>query len=240
MIDLYYWTTPNGYKVLMALEELGLPYRLQPIDISAGEQFTPEFLALSPNNRIPAIVDHAYGPEAGLEAEVDADTDVYPDNPRQSLAIFESGAILLHLAEKTGRLLPANPHDRSAALQWLFWQVGGLGPMMGQHFHFVNNPAEKIPYAIERYRNETLRLLTVLNTRLDGRDYLAGEYSIADIATYPWVRVTAGLDIDLAEFPHIERWAKTIKGKPGTAAAYLVKAAAEKASENTPASSQAA
>jgi GST-like protein len=241
MIDLYYWTTPNGYKVLMALEELGLPYRLQPIDITRGEQFTPEFLAISPNNRIPAIVDHAYGPVVDLKAQVDdeagADFDVYLDNPQQSLAIFESGAILLHLAEKTGRLLPDNPHDRSTALQWLFWQVGGLGPMMGQLFHFTNNQDKKIPYAIERYRNETLRLLTVLNTHLDGRDYIAGEYSIADIATYPWVLVTEGLNIDLAEFPHVERWRNAIKGKPGTAAAYLVKARSEneteQADENT-------
>jgi GST-like protein len=240
MIDLYYWTTPNGYKVLMALEELGLPYRLQPIDISRGEQFMPEFLAISPNNRIPAIVDHAYGPVVDLAARADdkaddvvgADFDVYLDNPQQSLAIFESGAILLHLAEKTGRLLPDNPHDRSTALQWLFWQVGGLGPMMGQLFHFKHKQDEKTPYAIERYRNETLRLLTVLNTRLDGRDYIAGEYSIADIATYPWVLVTEGLDIDLAEFPHVERWRNAIKGKPGTAAAYLVKASSENKAEN--------
>ncbi len=217
MIDLYYWITPNGYKVLMALEELGLPYRLHPIDISAGEQFAPEFLAISPNNRIPAIVDHAAEPAADIAA-----TDA-------SLSVFESGAILLYLAEKTGRLLAENPHDRSAAIQWLFWQMGGLGPMLGQHFHFLNNPAEKIPYAIDRYRNESLRLLKVLDTRLTGRDYLAGEYSIADIASYPWVAVTPGLDIDLGQYPNVERWAQAIKGRPGTAAAYLVSTTAERA-----------
>jgi GST-like protein len=196
MIDLYYWTTPNGYKILMALEELGLPYRKHAIDIGKGEQFAPEFLAISPNNKIPAIVDHD-----------------------QSLPIFESGAILLHLAEKTGRLLPEDPLDRSTALQWLFWQMGGLGPMLGQYFHFANS-AENIPYAIDRYKNESLRLLGVLETQLNNRGFLAGEYSIADIASYPWVLAAAGLNIDLAEFPNTNRWLKSIRGRPTTVAAY--------------------
>lgn len=210
MIDLYYWNTPNGYKVLMALEELGLPFQRYPVDIGAGEQFAPEFLEISPNNRIPAIIDHA----------VDPDTVI--DGTDKSLPIFESGAILLHLAEKTGELLPDNASDRSAAIQWLFWQMGGLGPMLGQYFHFTNHPTEKIIYAVERYRTESLRLLTVLDTRLKDREYLAGEYSIADIACYPWILVTPGLDIDLAEFPKVERWMQSIKARPATSAAYQV------------------
>ena len=168
MIDLYYWTTPNGHKVTMFLEEAGLPYRIIPVNISAGDQFKPEFLAIAPNNRIPAIVDHdvAGGP----------------------VSLFESGAILLYLADKIGRFIPpaAQVQPRAEVLQWLFWQIGGLGPMAGQNHHFSQYAPEKIPYAINRYVNETNRLYGVLNKRLADRDFMAGSaYSIADMATYP-------------------------------------------------------
>lgn len=202
MIDFYFWTTPNGYKILIALEELGVPYRLHPIDIGKGEQFDPEFLKISPNNKIPAIVDQAA--EGG------------------PLAVFESGAILLHLAETTGRLLPESARDRSEALQWLFWQVGGLGPMLGQNFHFSLSAPEQIPYAIDRYRDETARLFGVMDSQLADREYLAGSYSIADIASYPWALAHPQLDIDIAKFPNVARWIRAIKKRPGTVAAYLV------------------
>ena len=200
MIDFYFWTTPNGYKILIALEELGLPYRLHPIDLGKGEQFDPEFLKISPNNKIPAIVDQS--------AE---------DGP---LAVFESGAILLHLAETTGRLLPESARDRSEALQWLFWQVGGLGPMLGQNFHFSLSAPEQIPYAIDRYRDETARLFEVMDRQLADRDYLAGNYSIADIASYPWALANPQLGINIAEFPNVARWIQAIKNRPATVAAY--------------------
>lgn len=202
MIDFYFWTTPNGYKILIALEELSVPYRLHPIDIGKGEQFDPEFLKISPNNKIPAIVDQTA--EGG------------------ALAVFESGAILLHLAEKTGRLLPKSSRDRSEALQWLFWQVGGLGPMLGQNFHFSLSAPEQITYAIDRYRDETTRLFGVMERQLGNREYLAGEYSIADIASYPWALAHPQLGIDVTDFPNVERWIGLIKKRPGTAAAYLV------------------
>ena len=169
MIDLYYWTTPNGHKVTMFLEEVGLPYKILPINIGKGEQFDPAFLAIAPNNRIPAIVDHA------------------PANGTGPISIFESGAILLYLAEKTGKFLANDLATRTETLQWLFWQMGGLGPMAGQNHHFSGYAPEKIPYAITRYVKETNRLYGVLDRRLADRRYLAGDYSIADMASYPWM-----------------------------------------------------
>ena len=194
MIDLYYWPTPNGWKITIMLEECGLPYTLIPVNIGAGDQFKPDFLKISPNNRMPAIVDHAAagGP----------------------LSIFESGAILIYLAEKTGRFLPVDIHGRFDALQWLFWQVGGLGPMAGQLGHFRNYSTEKIPYAITRYQNEYNRLLGVLDRRLADRSYLAGDYSIADMASWPWVRIYERLGETLDHFPHVERWHEAIAARP--------------------------
>ena len=169
MIDLHYWTTPNGHKVTMFLEESGQPYRIVPVNISKGDQFKPEFLAISPNNRIPAIVDHS------------------PKDGGKPISVFESGAILLYLAEKTGRFLPSELRRKIGVLQWLFWQMGGLGPMAGQNHHFSQYAPEKLPYAIDRYVKETNRLYGVLNKQLAGRAFVAGEYSIADMAAYPWV-----------------------------------------------------
>ena len=206
MIDLYYWTTPNGHKVTMFLEETGLPYRIHPINIGKGEQFAPEFLAIAPNNRIPAIVDQ--DPAGGGAA----------------LSLFESGAILLYLAEKTGKFIAADPRGRADTLQWLFWQMGGLGPMAGQNHHFRNYAPEKIPYAIDRYVNETNRLYGVLNKRLGDRAFVAGaDYSIADMASYPWILPDAqGQNLD--DFPHLARWHADIKARPATIRAYdLVK-----------------
>jgi GST-like protein len=196
MIEVWTWPTPNGHKVHIALEELGLPYRVIPINIGKGEQFRPEFLAITPNHRIPAIVD--------------------PDGPGgQMLRLFESGAILIYLAEKTGRLLPADPMARLAALQWLMFQMGGVGPMFGQYNHFATYAPEKIPYAIERYGNEVKRLHRVLEKRLAESAYLAGaEYSIADIATFPWIRNADRRGIDLAEFPGVKRWHDAIAARP--------------------------
>src|SRR3954447_17082087 len=169
MIDLHYWTTPNGHKITIFLEETGLPYRITPVNIGKGEQFNPEFLAISPNNRIPAIVDED------------------PKDGAAPISVFESGAILLYLAEKTGKFIPSDIRGRVEVLQWLFWQIGGLGPMAGQNHHFGTYAPEKIPYAIDRYRNETNRLYGVLNKRLADRPFLAGDYSIADMASYPWI-----------------------------------------------------
>ncbi|HYM28811.1 MAG TPA: glutathione binding-like protein [Steroidobacteraceae bacterium] len=202
MIDLYYWTTPNGHKITMFLEETGLPYRIVPVNIGTGAQFEPQFLAISPNNRIPAIVDRE------------------PPGGGAPLSVFESGAILLYLAEKTGRLLPAGLRGRMEALQWLFWQVAGLGPMAGQNHHFARYAPEKIPYAIERYVKETNRLYGVLNKRLAGRDFLAGEYSIADIACYPWTVSHEAQGQRLADFPRLQRWFEAIRDRPATRRAY--------------------
>ncbi len=202
MIDLYYWTTPNGHKVTMLLEEIGLEYRIHPINIGKGEQFAPDFLAIAPNNRIPAIVDHDPA-EAGAP-----------------IALFESGAILLYLADKAGALIASDLRGRMETLQWLFWQMGGLGPMAGQNHHFRNYAPEKIDYAIERYGNETHRLYGVLNRRLADRGFVAGEnYSIADIASYPWI-VPQAQGQDLSEFPHLARWHAAIKARPATSRAY--------------------
>lgn len=205
MIDLYYWTTPNGHKITIFLEETGLPYRITPVDIGKGEQFQPYFLSVSPNNRIPAIVD------------------TEPADGGAPVSVFESGAILLYLAEKTGRLLPADLRGRTEALQWLFWQMGGLGPMAGQTHHFRLYAPEPIPYAIERYTNETNRLYGVLDKRLADRPFLAGDdYSIADIASYPWVVPWERQGQSLDDFPHVKRWFETIAARPATARAYAL------------------
>lgn len=202
MIDLYYWTTPNGHKITMFLEETGLAYRIVPVDIGSGAQFEPAFLAISPNNRIPAIVDHA------------------PADGGAPLSVFESGAILLYLAEKSGRLLPQQLRGRVEVMQWLFWQMAGLGPMAGQNHHFSRYAPEKIAYAIERYVRETRRLYGVLDRRLADRPFIAGEYSIADIAAYPWVVPHEAQGQKLEDFPHLRRWFDTIRERPATVRAY--------------------
>lgn len=202
MIDLYYWTTPNGHKVTMFLEETQTPYRIVPINIGRGEQFGREFLQISPNNRIPAIVDHA---PAGGGAPV---------------PLFESCAILQYLAEKTGQLLGKDLRDRTEALQWLFWQAAGLGPMAGQNHHFTQYAPEKVPYAIERYVKETSRLYAVLDKRLADREFVAGGYSIADIASYPWIVPYQRQGQDLDNFPNLKRWFKAIESRPATVRAY--------------------
>lgn len=202
MIDLYYWTTPNGHKVTMFLEETGLAYKLLPINIGKGEQFDPAFLKIAPNNRIPAIVDHA--PEGGGEP----------------VSLFESGAILLYLADKAKRFIPQDMRGRADALQWLFWQMGGLGPMAGQNHHFSQYAPEKIPYAIDRYVKETNRLYGVMNKRLADREFLAGEYSIADMASYPWIVPHQRQGQNLDDFPHLKRWFEAIKARPATVRAY--------------------
>jgi GSH-dependent disulfide-bond oxidoreductase len=204
VIDLYLWATPNGHKITIALEELGLPYRTRPVNIGKGEQFEPAFLRISPNNRIPAIVDEA------------------PADGGGPLSIFESGAILTYLAEKAGRLLPSDVRGRFEVMQWLFWQVGGLGPMAGQNHHFVQYAPERIPYAVDRYVNETTRLYRVMNTRLADRPYLAGDYSIADIACYPWVVPYRKQRQNLDDFPNLKRWFATIGGRPAVERAYEV------------------
>jgi GST-like protein len=202
MIDLYYWTTPNGHKVTMFLEEAELPYRIIPVNIGKGEQFAPEFLKIAPNNRIPAIVDHA------------------PGDGGAPVSIFESGAILLYLADKTSRYLPGDLRGRNDALQWLFWQMGGLGPMAGQNHHFSTYAPEKLPYAIERYVKETSRLYAVLDHRLADREFLAGAYSIADIASYPWIVPYERQQQKLEDFPNLQRWFEAIKARPATVRAY--------------------
>jgi GSH-dependent disulfide-bond oxidoreductase len=204
MIDLYYWTTPNGHKITIFLEEAGLPYAIKPVNISAGEQFKPEFLAISPNNRIPAIVD--LDPAAG----------------KGPLSVFESGAILQYLAEKTGKFLAANLRDRTETMQWLFWQVGGLGPMAGQNSHFANYAPEKIPYAIDRYVKETERLYGVLDERLADREFIAGAYSIADMAAYPWIVPHERHGQNLNDFPNLKRWFETIQRRDAVQRAYEI------------------
>jgi len=195
VIDLYTWSTPNGRKVSIMLEECALPYRVHPINIGKGEQFTPEFLALNPNNRIPAIVD-SEGPDG------------------KPLPLFESGAILIYLAEKTGKLMPRDPRTRLICLQWLMFQMGGVGPMFGQAHHFIRNAKEQVPYAIKRYTEETRRLYGVLQKRLSEAEYLAEEYSIADIATFPWVARFEWHKVDLNDFPAVKRWFDRINARP--------------------------
>jgi GST-like protein len=195
LIDLYYWPTPNGHKASIMLEECGLPYRLRPVNILRGEQFRPAFLRINPNHKIPAIVDR--------------------DGPGgRPFSLFESGAILQYLAERSAMFLPGEPRDRYTVLQWLAFQIANVGPMFGQCGHFLGYAPRKIPYAIERYRNETLRLYGVMDRRLRRARYLAGEYSIADIATWPWVRVRWLHRIDLDEFPHVRRWYEAIEQRP--------------------------
>jgi GSH-dependent disulfide-bond oxidoreductase len=202
MIDLYYWTTPNGHKITMFLEEAKVPYSIFPVNIGRGDQFKPDFLAISPNNRIPAIVDRA------------------PKDGGAPISVFESGAILLYLAEKTGRFLSPDIRRRFTTLEWLFWQMGGLGPMAGQNHHFRNYAPEKIPYAIDRYVNETSRLYRVMDKRLADHEFLAGDYSIADMACYPWIVPHKAQGQNLDDVPHLKRWFEAIKARPATIAAY--------------------
>jgi len=202
MIELYYWTTPNGHKITMFLEEAGLDYTIHPVNIGTGDQFKPEFLRLAPNNRIPAIRDTA------------------PADGGEPIGIFESGAILHYLAEKTGQFLPKDLRGRTETMQWLFWQMGGLGPMLGQNHHFRTYAPEKLEYAITRYENETNRLYGVLNKRLADRAFMAGDYSIADMASYPWIVPYERQGQNLDDFPHLKRWFFEIKERPATIRAY--------------------
>jgi GSH-dependent disulfide-bond oxidoreductase len=202
VIDLYYWPTPNGHKITLFLEETGMPYTIIPVNIGIGEQFQPKFLAISPNNRMPAIVDHT------------------PMERGAPISVFESGAILLYLADKSERFIPQDLRGRVEVMQWLFWQVGGLGPMAGQNHHFARYAPEKIPYAIERYVKETNRLYGVLNKRLADREFIAGAYSIADMAAYPWIVPHEVQGQSLDDFPHLKRWFETIKSRPATLLAY--------------------
>src|SRR6516165_5698486 len=202
MIDVHYWTTPNGHKVTIFLEEAGLQYKLFPVNIGKGEQFKSNFLAVSPNNRIPAIVDHA------------------PADGGKPISIFESGAILLYLADKTGKFIARDVRGRTESIQWLFWQMGNLGPMAGQNNHFSNYAVEKLPYAIDRYRNEVNRLYGVLNWQLADRTFIAGDYSIADMASYPWVVPYERQGQKLEDFPNLKRWFEAIRARPAVVRAY--------------------
>jgi GSH-dependent disulfide-bond oxidoreductase len=202
VIDLYFWPTPNGLKLKLFMLETALPCRIVPVDIGKGEQFKPEFLQISPNNKIPAIVDHA------------------PADGGAPLALFESGAILLYLAEKSGQLIPADLRGRQEVVQWLFWQVAGLGPMAGQNGHFNVYAPEKVPYAIERYTKETNRLYGVLDKQLKDREFIAGEYSIADIACYPWIVPHRAHGQNLADFPNLQRWFEAISMRPAVIETY--------------------
>ncbi len=203
MIDFYYWPTPNGHKITLFLEEAGLDYTIKPVDIGKGDQFKPEYLAISPNNKMPAIVDHA------------------PADGGAPISMFESGAILLYLANKTGRFLLQDLRGRVQVNEWLFWQIGGLGPMTGQYGHFNVYAPEKIPYAIERYTKEAERLLGVLDRRLEGRAFIAGDdYTIADMAAYPWISPYDKAPIDLAPFAEVRRWHAAIAARPATQRAY--------------------
>ena len=203
MIDLYSWPTSNGRKLYIMLEELGLPYNSHPISITKGDQFTPEFTALNPNQKIPAMVDHD-GPGGG------------------PYTVFESGAMLIYLAEKTGKFLPGEARAKYDVLQWLMFQMGGVGPIFGQVHHFLRAAKEEVPYAIERYVSEMRRLYAVLNGRLDGRDYLVDEYSIADMAVYPWTARFEWQKVDLAEFPNVKKWFDAISARPAVEKAMAV------------------
>jgi GST-like protein len=207
MIDLYYWTTPNAHKITIFLEEANLPYKIVPVNISKGEQFRPEFLAISPNNRIPAIIDHK------------------PTDDGAPIWVFESGAILVYLAEKTGRFLPSGFRQRVAVLEWLFWQMAGLGPMAGQNHHFSQYTSQKIPYAVERCVKETNRLYGVLDRRLSqvGKApyrFIAEEYSIADMAIYPWIVPYERQGQNLDDFPYLKRWFEVMRERPAVQRAY--------------------
>src|ERR1017187_4674261 len=202
MIDLYYWPISNGHKITLFLEETAMPYTIFPVNIGTGEQFKPDFLAIAPNNRMPAIIDRS------------------PQDGGAPVSVFESGAILLYLAEKTGLCIPKDLRGKVAVTEWLFWQMGGLGPMAGQNHHFARYAPEKIPYAIDRYVKETNRLYGVLDRRLATREFLAGAYSIADMAAYPWVVPHETQGQNLSDFPHVKRWFETIKARPATIRAY--------------------
>lgn len=205
MIELHYWPTPNGHKITLFLEEADLPYGIRPVNIGADEQFRPEFLAIAPNNRMPAIVDPA------------------PDDGGATISVFESGAILMYLAEKTGRFLPADLRGRTTVIEWLFWQMAGLGPMTGQYGHFHVYAPEAIPYARDRYAREAKRLLGVLDRRLQGRAFIAGdEYTIADMACYPWISPYAKAPLDLEPYANLRRWQGSITARPATQRAYAV------------------
>lgn len=218
MIDLYFWTTPNGYKIPIFLEEAGVPYRLKPVNIGKGEQFDPQFLHYAPNNRIPAIVDHE------------------PADGGAPISIFESGAILQYLGRKTGQFYPADERARTEVDQWLFWQMAGLGPMAGQNHHFSQYANERIPYAIERYVKETNRLYGVLDRRLADREFVAGSYSIADMACYPWIVPHERQGQNLADFPHVKRWFEAIEARPAVRRAYAL---ADKINNGGPMSEEA-
>lgn len=202
MIELYYWPTPNGHKITMMLEECGLDYAIRPVNIGTGEQFAPDFLRIAPNNRMPAIVDHA------------------PGDGGAPVSVFESGAILLYLAEKTGRFGGEDLRARTTIREWLMWQMGGLGPMLGQNHHFNRYAPEKIPYAIDRYVKETSRLYGVLNRRLKERDFIADGYSVADMACYPWIVPYEAQGQRLEDFPHLKRWFDAVAARAATVAAY--------------------
>lgn len=204
MIDLYYWPTPNGHKISIALEEMGLEYNVIPVNIGTGDQFKPEFLAFSPNNRMPAIIDHN-----GKDA--------------QNVTVFESGAILLYLAEKTGQLIPEDLQGRKKTHEWLMWQMGGFGPMLGQAHHFNFYAPEKIEYAMNRYSQEANRLYGVLDKQLSQSEYVAGEmYSIADIAILPWTRTFARQNVDIEDYPHVKRWREMLGARPAVIAGMKV------------------
>jgi GST-like protein len=203
MIDLYYWPTPNGHKIPLLLEEAGVEYTIHPVNIGKGEQFNPDFLKFSPNNRMPAIIDRA------------------PADGGEAISVFESGAILQYLAAKTGKFAGETLRERTEVSEWLFWQVGGLGPMAGQNGHFNVYAPEKIPYAIDRYVKETNRLYGVLDRRLEGLEFVAGDfYSIADMAIYPWIVPHEAHKQDLADFPNLKRWFEAVKARPATIRAY--------------------
>jgi GST-like protein len=204
MIDLYYWTTPNGHKITIFLEEAAVPYKLHPVNITKNEQFNPDFLKIAPNNRIPAIVDQN------------------PSDGKGPISLFESGAILWYLAEKVKKFVPETPRAKAEVSQWLFWQVGGLGPMAGQNHHFNIYAPVKIPYAQERYIKETARLYGVLNKQLEGRDYIAGEYSIADMACYPWTVMWEAQSQNMNDFPHLKKWFDRMAARPAVKKAYAV------------------
>jgi len=216
MIALYYWPTPNGHKITVFLEEAGIPYEIKPVDIGAGDQFKPEFLAFSPNNRMPAIIDTA------------------PADGGEKIPVFESGAILLYLAEKTGKYLSGDIRQKKITMEWLFWQMGGFGPMLGQNHHFTRYAPEPIPYAIDRYQRETHRLYGVLNKHLENRKFIADEYSIADMACYPWAVAHDWHHVALEAYPNVQRWHDAIKQRPAVIKAYALGEQYKRKTEMTP------
>jgi len=215
VIELYYWPTPNGHKITVFCEEAGIPYTIKPVNIQQGEQFKPDFLKISPNNRMPAIVD------------------TEPADKGAPLSVFESGAILIYLAEKTGKFLPKDMRGRCKALEWLEWQVGGLGPMAGQVNHFAHYAPEKLPYAIDRYVNEVSRLYAVMDKQLGANQYLAGDFSIADMASYPWTAIWERQSQKIDEFPNVKRWLDTMRDRPGVKRAYAAGKAYQSTRQNT-------